>query len=134
MYWYIYCLKNYANFSGRGRRKEYWTFLLFNILIIIGLVFLAGMFEENSVLEEVILVLLGLYGLFIIIPHLAAVARRLHDTNRSAWYWFVRFIPLIGVIWLLVLLVEDSAVGANKWGENPKDVGNDGRIDQIGKE
>lgn len=58
--------------------------------------------------------------------------RRLHDTGRSGFYWFIRFIPLIGAIWLLILLVEDSEYGTNKWGINPKENGNSDIINEIG--
>ena len=133
MKWYIHCIKNYTNFSGRARRKEYWMFLLFNILIIISLSFISGIISEISG-NETSLVIVGIYILFIIVPHLAVVVRRLHDINKSGGYWFVRFIPLIGPIWLLILLVEDSWDGTNKYGRNPKNNFNDDEINLIGKE
>ena len=136
MNWYVKCIKNYFNFSGRARRKEYWMFTLFNVLIILALFLLSAYFEEyfSNDISEGILAVTGLYVLFIIIPHLAVACRRLHDTNRSGTYWLVRFIPIIGPIWLLVLLVEDSKYGPNKWGKNPKNIGNEDPITQIGKE
>ena len=133
MNWYLHCIKNYANFSGRARRKEYWMFLLFNIIIMFALAMLSG-FISNIFDSEMSFLLLGLYGLFIIIPHLACVVRRLHDINKSGAYWFVRFIPIIGPIWLLILLVEDSWDGQNKYGSNPKDLYNENEINFIGKE
>ena len=133
MKWYIHCIKNYTNFSGRARRKEYWMFLLFNILIIISLSFISGIISEISG-NETSLVIVGIYILFIIVPHLAVVVRRLHDINKSGGYWFVRFIPIAGPIWLLILLVEDSWDGTNRYGENPKGIRNDNLINQIGRE
>ena len=133
MKWYIHCIKNYANFSGGARRSEYWMFLLFNILIVIGLSFLSGFISEMTDSEESFLIV-GLYILFIIIPHFAVVVRRLHDINKSGAYWFVRFIPLIGPIWLLVLLVEDSWDANNQWGANPKKEFNEDEINLIGRE
>lgn len=132
MEWYVKCIKNYFNFSGRARRREYWIFLLFNILIVIGLSFFESFISELLNIQ-LPFPLVGLYILFAIIPHFAVVVRRLHDINKSGGYWFVRFIPLIGPIWLLVLLCEDSWDGPNKWGINPKNIGNDDVIDQIGK-
>ena len=136
MNWYVKCIKNYFNFSGRARRKEYWMFALFNFLIFIILLFIAFYLEEDysNNLEDIAFGAIGLYGLFIIVPHLAVACRRLHDTGRSGTYWFVRFIPIIGPIWLLVLLVEDSKHGPNKWGKNPKGIGNHDPIAEIGKE
>ena len=132
MNWYIKCIKNYTNFSDRARRKEYWMFLLFNIIIFMVLGFISGLLSEtfNSELPVYIIVL---YALFIIIPHLAVAVRRLHDINKSGGYWFVRFIPIAGPIWLLVLLVEDSSNGTNKYGPNPKRPDYD-EISKIGNE
>lgn len=133
MNWYLKCIKNYFNFSGRARRKEYWIFTLFNICIIFCLISLSHLTEELLDTDFPISIL-GVYFLFIIIPHLAVVVRRLHDINKSGTYWFIRFIPLIGPIWLLILLCEDSSYGPNKWGPNPKGVGNYDIIDDIGLE
>lgn len=133
MKWYIKCIKNYTNFSGRARRKEYWMFLLFNILIIFALVFISGFISE-VLGSDAGSFIIGAYILFIIIPHFAVVVRRLHDIGKSGAYWFVRFIPIIGVFWLLFLLVEDSAVGNNNYGPNPKKMINEDDINLIGKE
>jgi|SRR5690554_1117158 len=133
MKWYIHCIKNYTNFSGRARRSEYWMFLLFNILIVITLFVMAEFINEITGSESSF-IFVGIYMLFVIIPHLAVVVRRLHDINKSGLYWFVRIIPLIGPIWLLVLLVEDSSAGNNKYGPNPKQRINEDAIDLIGKE
>ncbi|PWG04414.1 DUF805 domain-containing protein [Polaribacter aquimarinus] len=133
MKWYIHCIKNYANFSGRARRKEYWMFFLFNLFVFFILGIISNLISDIFGTEESFL-LIGAYGLFIIIPHIACAVRRLHDINKSGVYWFVRFIPLIGPIWLLILLVEDSWDGQNKYGANPKNLYNDDEINFIGKE
>jgi uncharacterized membrane protein YhaH (DUF805 family) len=75
-----------------------------------------------------------IYILAIIIPSLALVVRRLHDVGKSGWFYLISFIPLVGPIWLLVLYCTDSNIGPNKWGDNPKELGNDTVINQIGKE
>lgn len=133
MNWYIHCIKNYANFSGRARRREYWLFLLFNFIIFLILGFIGEFINEYTETNEGF-ILVGIYGLFIIIPHLACVVRRLHDINKSGGYWFVRFIPFIGSIWLLILLVENSWDGQNKYGLNPKEPYDKEEIDAIGRE
>lgn len=133
MKWYLKCIKNYTNFSGRARRKEYWLFLLFNIIIIFILSFISELMIDQFNFEGAYSIVV-LYVLFILVPHLAVAVRRLHDINKSGSYWFVRFIPIAGPIWLLILLVEDSWDGLNKYGENPKNIGNDYEIDQIGTE
>jgi len=66
--------------------------------------------------------LYGLYLLAIIIPSLAVGVRRLHDVGKSGWMMFIALIPLVGAIWLLVLMVIDSNPGENQYGQNPKEV------------
>jgi uncharacterized membrane protein YhaH (DUF805 family) len=120
MNWYIKVLKNYAVFGGRAQRSEYWYFALFNILANIGLFLIDGVLGTLN--PEIGLGLLGgIYVLAIIIPGIAVTIRRLHDTNRSGWWSLVVFIPVIGVIALLVLMVLDSTPGNNKYGPNPKE-------------
>ena len=71
------------------------------------------------------------YGLFTFLPGLAVLVRRLHDVGKSGWWYFIVFIPIIGVIWLLVLLATDSNPGSNEYGANPK--GNYNEINEIGQ-
>jgi uncharacterized membrane protein YhaH (DUF805 family) len=113
MEWYLKVMKNYATFSGRARRKEYWMFFLFNMIfaiVAIVLDFIIGTY----------FVLYCLYGLAIIIPSLAVTVRRLHDIGKSGGWIFIGLIPLIGGIWLLVLLVTDGTPGDNAYGPSPK--------------
>jgi uncharacterized membrane protein YhaH (DUF805 family) len=63
-----------------------------------------------------------LYVLAILIPGLAVAVRRLHDVGKSGWMILISLIPLIGAIWLLVLMVTDSNPGENQYGPNPKEV------------
>jgi len=63
-----------------------------------------------------------IYALAMFIPGLAVGVRRLHDVGKSGWMLLIALIPLIGAIWLLVLMVTDSQQGTNKWGENPKEI------------
>ena len=125
--------KNYINFKGRARRKEYWLFLLINILIIVIFMTLDTVIDSRS-FSEMVSGVLAIYMLFNIVPFLALIVRRLHDVGKSGWYWFIRFIPIIGGIWLLILLCTDSQKGPNKWGDNPKGFGNLDDIDLIGSE
>ncbi|MFY7960951.1 MAG: DUF805 domain-containing protein, partial [Elsteraceae bacterium] len=60
------------------------------------------------------------FALGMLIPTLAVLVRRLHDTNRSGWWFLLAFLPVIGQIWLFVLLVLDSHPGDNRFGPNPK--------------
>ena len=120
MNWYLEVLKKkYAQFSGRARRKEYWYFALFNVIISIALSVLdvvLGTYSKGGGIG----LLDGIYTLAILIPAIAVTVRRLHDTGRSGWWLLIGFIPLIGGLILLFFMVLDSKPGANEYGENPK--------------
>lgn len=113
MEWYVGVLKKYADFTGRARRKEYWMFFLFNLIVMIGLSIVEGIIGLAGILS-------GLYSLAVLIPSIAVAARRLHDTDRSGWWQLIVFIPLIGVIILLIFLVQDGKGEENRFGSNPK--------------
>ena len=113
MEWYIKVIKNYVNFQGRARRKEYWMFLLFNFIFSVIIGFIEGLLDLPQVLS-------GLYFLAILLPSLAVCIRRLHDTGRSGWWLFIGLIPLVGGIILLVFYCTDSNQGENQYGPNPK--------------
>ncbi len=126
MEWYIKVLKNYAEFEGRARRKEYWMFTLINFLIMMAIPVIMGLFfnvDPSNTVGAAFTGILGLYSLAVFIPSLAVGVRRLHDTGRSGWWLLVSLVPLIGVIVLLVFLVQDSQTGSNQYGQNPKEVG-----------
>ncbi|RKD87848.1 DUF805 domain-containing protein [Mangrovibacterium diazotrophicum] len=120
MNWYLKVLKQYADFGGRSRRKEYWMFALFNIIFAIVAI----------ILDNVLGTTLGTapYGVFyfvyilaMFIPGLAVTVRRLHDVGKSGWMYLIILIPLVGAIWLLVLTLTDSNAGENQYGQNPKE-------------
>lgn len=113
MNWYMDVLKKYAVFNGRARRKEYWMFFLFNLIILLVIGFVEGLFGSPGIIGV-------LYSLAILIPGIAVSVRRLHDTGRSGWWLLIGFIPLLGVIVLLVFMVLDSKPGENQYGANPK--------------
>ena len=120
MNWYLHVFKNYATFSGRARRKEYWMFFLISALISIVLTLLDILLGTYSMEYEAGL-FSGLYSLLILIPSIAVVVRRLHDTDRSGWWILISLIPLIGVIVLFVFICLDSQPGTNRFGANPKE-------------
>ena len=119
MNWYLEALKKYATFEGRARRKEYWFFVLFNVLAIIVLEILdvvLGTFSKETGFG----LLSGLYAIAVLLPSLAVTVRRLHDTDRSGWWILINFIPLIGAIVLLIFTLLDGTPGSNRFGPNPK--------------
>jgi uncharacterized membrane protein YhaH (DUF805 family) len=113
MYWYLDVLKKYAVFNGRARRKEYWMFFLFNIIIAVVLGIVEGIVGGPGVLG-------ALYGLAVLLPGIGVSIRRLHDTDRSGWWLLIGLVPLIGAIVLLVFFVQDSQAAENQHGPNPK--------------
>lgn len=120
MNWYFEVLKKYAVFNGRARRKEYWFFTLFSVLISMTL----GLIESKTGLPGLWASgagpLSALYSLAVLIPGLAVSVRRLHDTGRSGLWLFIALVPCIGGIVLLVFMIEDSQPGDNQYGPNPK--------------
>ncbi len=119
MNWYVDVLRKYAVFSGRARRKEYWFFVLFNLLIVAGLTLVDAFVGTYDPVREVGL-LSGLYGIGMILPSLAVGARRLHDSGRTAWWLLIGLVPIIGAIVLLIFFILDSQMGDNEYGPNPK--------------
>jgi uncharacterized membrane protein YhaH (DUF805 family) len=118
MNWYVEALKQYAVFSGRARRKEYWYFVLFNILISAVLLLIDTVM--GTVNKEAGIGLLGgIYALAVLIPSIAVSVRRLHDTDRSGWWVLIGLIPLIGAIVLIVFMVQAGTPGENRYGKNP---------------
>ena len=120
MDWYLAVLKNYATFSGRARRKEYWMFALFNFLFAIAAMVVDNILGISFVTGYGPVYLL--YVLAMLIPGLAVAVRRLHDVGKSGWFMFIALIPIIGGIWLLILMCTEGVAGANQYGENPKEV------------
>jgi len=122
MNWYVEALKKYAVFSGRSRRKEYWFFVLFNILASIVLAMVDS--ATGSFNPETGMGTLGtVYALAVLLPSIAVSVRRLHDTGRSGWWLLLGLVPVIGAIVLLVFMVQDSKPGENEYGANPKGAG-----------
>jgi uncharacterized membrane protein YhaH (DUF805 family) len=120
MNWYMTVLKKYTVFSGRARRKEYWMFVLFNIIFSFVAAFLDNVLgiADKSTGYGIFSIL---YSLGVLLPSLAVAVRRLHDIGKSGWWYFIALIPLIGGIWLLVLFATDGQPGVNQYGPNPKE-------------
>lgn len=96
MEWFIKCLKNYANFNGRARRKEYWMFTLFYTLLCLP-VYAITMFatsQEMLTLALIANLLMMVIALGLLLPALAVQVRRLHDINKSGWWILLGFVPL----------------------------------------
>lgn len=117
-------LKKYADFKGRARRSEFWLFTLF--IIIVEVIYFAALgatggfgSQEPSGAALAVIAIFSLFFLAILIPSLALNFRRLHDTNRSAWWILISFIPFGGIV-LLVFYCLPGTQGPNKFGPDPK--------------
>ena len=105
MNYYLKVLQNYATFSGRARRSEYWYFVLFNVIISIALGFIDGMMGISM--------LSNIYSLAILVPSIAVGVRRMHDVGKSGWF-------LLIPIYNLILACTDGVKGENEYGADPK--------------
>lgn len=110
---YLNLFSNYANFNGRTRRRDFWMAFLVNIIIVAILSILTNLLSFLGIIQ-------GIYGLVLLVPFLALWARRLHDTNKSAWFLLLALIPGIGAIILIVFACMDSQPGSNMYGPSPK--------------
>ncbi|MBG6027382.1 MULTISPECIES: DUF805 domain-containing protein [Proteus] len=126
MNWYLEVIKNnYANFSGRARRKEYWMFTLVNTIIIAVLyAILISSVDMNtgemSSLGSIAGIIIGIYSLAIIIPSLAVTIRRFHDQDKSGWMFLLAFIPAVGGLIVFVFMCLEGTRGDNRFGPDPK--------------
>jgi uncharacterized membrane protein YhaH (DUF805 family) len=127
------CWSQFATFSGRARRSEYWWFYLFSILVSSGSFLIAGILggtavgvggqSTGGVVLGLLFMIAGVVNLALLIPGLAVFCRRLHDTGRSGWWWLIGIVPFVGSIVLLVFLCSDSQPENNRYGPSPKSPG-----------
>ncbi|MDR0790268.1 MAG: DUF805 domain-containing protein [Bacteroidales bacterium] len=145
MNYFIKCLKNYAVFTGRARRKEYWLFYLFYVIFLV----VAMVLDNVLGIASKTLHYGPIYGVFclaLLVPTLAVSVRRLHDIGKSGWWMlifylasvvlsvlmtllitvvpFIVFFVAIAImaiaIWMLIWVCKDSQMGDNQYGEYPK--------------
>jgi uncharacterized membrane protein YhaH (DUF805 family) len=106
--------RNYVSFSGRASRSELWYWILFAVLIGIVMTII-----DVGVLSINVQPLSSIWSLITFLPSLAIGVRRLHDTDRSGWWWLLAFIPLIGAIALIVFWCFEGTRGTNRFGPDP---------------
>lgn len=112
-------LSNYANFSGRATRREYWMFSLFYIIFCFIAAILGGILAMVTNTESLAMIPLGGLILALIIPSLSVTVRRLHDVDKSGWILLIQIIPIIGVLasfYILYLFCIEGNSNANQWG------------------
>jgi len=129
------CFGKYASFTGRARRSEFWWFWLFNIIVtvILNIIdnavgWIVDLGSETINTGSGIITfangdigaLSTIWALVVLLPFLSVTIRRLHDTDRSGWWWWIWLVPCVGPIVLLVFMLLDSTPGDNRFGANPK--------------
>jgi len=118
MSYYVAVLKKYAVFSGRARRKEYWMFVLLNAIIGIIVMLLdnaIGIGFSGTNYGPISMI----YSLALFLPSLAVTIRRLHDLDKSGFWVLIELIPVVGAIWLFVMLCFRGTDGENRFGPDP---------------
>lgn len=105
--------RNYVRFSGRASRSELWFWMLFYVLVLIA----------GSVVDSLLGLSLigGIASLVLFLPTISAQVRRLHDRDRTGWWWFIFFVPLVGPIVMFIWFVLKGTRGDNRFGRDPLD-------------
>jgi hypothetical protein len=126
------CLHQYATFSGRASRSQYFYFSLFNLIALISLVLFGVCFgtllwgaDHSFVVEGFALgsglllsaFLSALFALLMALPNWAVSVRRLHDSDKSGWWLLLGLLPYVGSLIVLVLLLLPSTNGPNRYGQ-----------------
>jgi len=105
MDYYVKVLQNYATFSGRARRSEFWSFFLINFIISFALGFILGLIKLNFIAS--------LYSLAVLVPSIAVGVRRMQDIGKPGWY-------IIIPIYNIILAATEGEKGSNQYGPDPK--------------
>jgi uncharacterized membrane protein YhaH (DUF805 family) len=112
MYWFLFALKKYADLNGRARRKECWGFHLINLLLIVIATLIYILLDS--------IIFIAVYLPMVILPSLAVTIRRLHDLGKSGMMLFLLLIPVLGTVWLLMLLMKEGHHYENLYGPDRK--------------
>lgn len=111
--------RKYFEFKGRARRKEYWLFYLFITVLILALTLLDSVLGLVDY-EKGVGLFSGLFSLAIFIPSITVSVRRLHDINKSGWWYLILVVPLVGIIVFLIFACMPGTNGSNRFGADPK--------------
>ena len=136
MSWYVKVLRQYVDFHGRARRREFWMFVLVSVIVavVLGLVDVIlgtddaigvrgnrdGIVNGLFVFPSSTGLISGIYVLATFLPSLAVLVRRLHDRDHTGWWVLVLLVPVIGFVVMLVFTVLDGMRGPNRHGADPK--------------
>lgn len=119
MDWFLKVLRQYADFSGRARRSEYWMFVLFTFIFSLGAILL-DLILSLILRHPTYFSIFYMYSAAMMIPSMAVGFRRLHDLGKSGWWVLINLIPLGGPIWFIVLMATEGQRQENPYGPDPK--------------
>ena len=122
--WMILPLQNYANFTGRSGRREYWMFTLGVAVIyaILYIMFESALREDNAFTGIFSLGMAGLIAIALFLPALAVQVRRLHDQDKPGWWVLINLVPYLGAIIVLILMCLEGTDGPNRYGDDPSTI------------
>ncbi len=134
-WWKKVFLKNYANFEGRARRAEYWYAQLVSMLVFIPVyvLFIITLANESQVGMIISGAFLGLLVMVSIVPSIAVSVRRLHDTNKSGWFYLLAIVPFASIV-VFIFTVLEGDKHTNQYGKDPKNPNQDDELSKIGTE
>lgn len=114
------CFQKYVTFTGRARRSEYWYFALYAFLAAIAAMIVDHFVDPPAAgVPYAVGIVYVVVVLANFLPGLAVTVRRLHDTNRSGWWFFIALVPFLGVILLIVWYCTKGTKGDNRFGPDP---------------
>lgn len=113
------CFAKYATFSGRAPRSEFWWFVLFTVLVNFALGVVDRAIFGIAPDGQPVSILGALFSLAVLLPTIAVGVRRLHDLDRTGWWYLLILIPVLGALVLLFFFVQRGTVGANRFGPDP---------------
>lgn len=119
---YLNAFANWRRWEGRTRRRDYWLFTLANAIVTLILFVLLFVWDDNKAFNVITLLAFIVYVLVSVVPAVAITIRRLHDIEKSGYYYFLQFIPLVGTVWFIILMSIKGDYGKNKYGADPKEV------------
>lgn len=108
-------INKYAQFNGRANKTEFWQYVLVYFLISIALSLLMSIFGGVKILRMIFMILNVIVMLALLIPSLAVGVRRMHDIGKAGGWILINLIPIIGSIWFIVLAINDSEPGTNRF-------------------
>lgn len=107
------CFAKSFSWQGRASRSEFWWWTLFNFIALFGCAFIFSDYGDGAQ------AVFGLLVVVLTVPTIAVTVRRLHDVDRSGWWYWISLVPFVGGIILLIFMIQSSSEGRNKFGEQP---------------